>query len=336
MEFISPGLIIAIVVAILVIFFLFKGIMLVQQSEAVVIERLGSYKRVLGAGINWVVPFVDKPRSITIRRYREHRGENVPYVVDETKIDRRETVLDFPGQNVVTKDNVTVVVNGALFFQITDPRAAVYEVENFTQAVEVLAKTSLRSEIGKMELDKLFESREEVNSALQRTMDEVGDKWGVKVNRVEIQDVQMPEDVEEAMRLQMAAERRRRATVTEASGEKEAAIAQAQGERQAAIERAEGDKQAAVLRAEGEEEAIKKVVKAAGEGQEQMVIGYLLGLQYLKTLPDMAKNGERVFIPYEASAFLGSLGTFNELTDNLGETARRNLGRMAQGEYGRS
>jgi len=336
MEFVSPGLVIAVVIAVVVIFFLFKGIMLVQQSEAVVIERLGSYQRVLGAGINWVVPFIDKPRSITIRRYREYQGENVPYVVDETKIDRRETVLDFPGQNVVTKDNVTVVVNGALFFQITDPRAAVYEVENFTQAVEVLAKTSLRSEIGKMELDKLFESREEVNNALQRTMDEVGDKWGVKVNRVEIQDVQMPNDVEEAMRLQMAAERRRRATVTEANGKKEAAIAQAQGERQAAIERAEGDKQAAVLRAEGEEEAIRKVVKAAGEGQEQMVIGYLLGLQYLKTLPDMAKNGERVFIPYEASAFLGTLGTFNELTENLGEQARANLGRMAQAEYGRT
>ncbi|WP_435102372.1 SPFH domain-containing protein [Arhodomonas sp. AD133] len=297
--------------------------MLVQQSEAVVIERLGSYLRTLQPGINWVVPFVDQPRAITIRRYRESGGENVAYIVQETHIDRRETVLDFPGQNVVTQDNVTVTVNGALYFQILDPKLAVYEVENFIQAVEVLAKTSLRSEIGKMELDKLFESRAEVNQALQTTMDEVGDKWGVKVNRVEIQDISMPEEVEEAMRLQMAAERRRRATVTEANGEKEAAIARAEGEKRSAVLTAEGEREAAILRAEGEQKAIGMVLEAGGEGTDvDTVIGYLLGLEYLKRLPDIAKDGERVFVPYESSALIGALGSLQKVGANTADAGR--------------
>ncbi len=323
MEFVNPTLILAVIVAILVVVFLFKGIMLVQQSEAVVIERLGSYLRTLQPGINWVVPFVDQPRAITIRRYRESGGENVAYIVQETHIDRRETVLDFPGQNVVTQDNVTVTVNGALYFQILDPKLAVYEVENFIQAVEVLAKTSLRSEIGKMELDKLFESRAEVNQALQTTMDEVGDKWGVKVNRVEIQDISMPEEVEEAMRLQMAAERRRRATVTEANGEKEAAIARAEGEKRSAVLTAEGEREAAILRAEGEQKAIGMVLEAGGEGTDvDTVIGYLLGLEYLKRLPDIAKDGERVFVPYESSALIGALGSLQKVGANTADAGR--------------
>jgi regulator of protease activity HflC (stomatin/prohibitin superfamily) len=322
MDLISPTLILAILFSAVAAVFIYRGIMLVQQSQAVVIERLGSYSRTLGPGINWVIPFIDKPRSISIRRYEEIKGVRRPYIEDVTHIDRRETVLDFPGQNVVTRDNVTVVVNGALYFQILDPKLAVYEVENFIQAVEVLAKTSLRSEIGKMELDKLFESRSEVNNALQRTMDEVGDKWGVKVNRVEIQDIQMPEEVERAMRLQMAAERKRRATVTEANGAKEAAITRAEGEKRAAVLTAEGEKEAAVLRAEGEERAISLVMKAAGEGANvDTAIGYLLGLEYLKQLPHIAKEGERVFLPYESSALIGALGSFQMLGQgNAGAT----------------
>ncbi|MGD8429172.1 MAG: stomatin-like protein [Ectothiorhodospiraceae bacterium] len=324
---ITPTLVIAAILAVLVVVFLVKGIMLVQQSEAVVIERLGSYQRTLEPGINWVVPFIDQPRAITIRRYRESNGENVPYVAQETNIDRRETVLDFPGQNVVTKDNVTVTVNGALYFQILDPKLAVYEVENFIQAVEVLAKTSLRSEIGKMELDKLFESRDEVNNSLQATMDEVGDKWGVKVNRVEIQDISMPEEVEQAMRLQMAAERKRRATVTEANGEKEAAIARAEGEKRSAVLTAEGEKEAAILRAQGEKQAIEMVLQAGGEGTDvKTVIGYLLGLEYLKRLPDIAKDGDRVFVPYESSALIGALGSFLELSGSEGAAAFAAMG----------
>lgn len=313
---ITPTLIISLVFAAVAAAFIVRGLMVVQQSEAIVIERLGSYNRTLTPGVNWVIPFLDNPRSITVRRY-ETRGDNrVAVVRDATRIDQREVVLDFPGQNVVTRDNVTVVVNGALYFRIMDPKRAVYEVENFVQAIEVLAKTSLRSEIGKMELDKIFESREEVNSRLQVTMDEVGDKWGVKVTRVEIQDISMPEEVEEAMRLQMAAERKRRATVTEANGAREAEITRAEGERQAKILTAEGEKQAAVLQAEGQQQAIGNVLKSLGDDPQskETTVGYLLGLEYLRQLPDMAKQGDRVFIPYEASSFIGALGSFRELS----------------------
>ncbi|MCS4502694.1 hypothetical protein KBTX_00124 [wastewater metagenome] len=326
------GLTIAGILAAVAIAVIIKGIMLVQQSEAVVMERLGSYSKTLTPGINWVIPFIDRPRAITVRRYREKGGEMTAFVERVTRIDRRETVLDFPGQNVVTRDNVTVTVNGALYFQILDPKMAVYEVENFIQAVEVLAKTSLRSEIGKMELDKLFESRDEVNNALQTTMDEVGDKWGVKVNRVEIQDIAMPTEVEEAMRLQMAAERKRRATVTEANGQKEAEIARAEGEKRAAVLTAEGDREAAILRAEGESKAITRLTEATGDAAGMdTIIGYLLGLEYLKKLPDIAKEGDRVLVPYESSALLGALSSFRELGGNA-EAARSFL---AMGEGSR-
>lgn len=312
---ISPGLIIILFILALVVILLAKGLMIVQQSEAVVIERLGSYSRTLESGVNLVIPFIDKPRSITIRRYREVKGDNLPLVVEETRIDRRETVMDFPGQSVVTTDNVTVTVNGALYFQIVDPKRAVYEVENFTQAVEVLAKTSLRSEIGRMELDKLFESRKEVNDALQITMDEVGDKWGVKVTRVEIQDISMPEEVEDA-------------------------IATAEGEKQSSVLRAEGDKQAAILRAEGERQAIYQLRDAIGAEDPQLVVGYMLGQKYLQVLPDMAREGDRVFIPYEASALLGAMGSFRELATEVGEPTNasneglRRARQMMTGEAG--
>lgn len=201
----DPTFIVALVFAVLILVFVIKGLMIIQQSEAVVIERLGSYNKTLSPGVNWVIPFIDKPRSIKVRRYRAIGGENVAMVTEEVRIDRRETVLDFPGQSVVTADNVSVNVNGALYFQVIDPERAVYQTENLIQAIEILAKTSLRSEMGKMELDKLFESRQEINDKLQLVMDEAGNKWGVKVTRVEIQDIVIPAEVEDAMRKQMSA-----------------------------------------------------------------------------------------------------------------------------------
>lgn len=307
-------LIVALVFTVLILVFIVKGLMIVQQSEAVVIERLGSYRKTLSPGINWIIPFVDKPRSIKVRRYQAIGGESVAMVNEETRIDRRETVLDFPGQSVVTADNVSVNVNGALYFQITDPERAVYQTENLIQAIEVLAKTSLRSEMGKMELDKLFESRQEINDKLQLVMDGAGNKWGVKVTRVEIQDIVIPAEVEDAMRKQMAAERERRALVLRASGEREAAIAKAEGEKRSSILVAEGNKEAAILMAEGQRQAIDQVLAAGQEKLDpQLVVGYLLGLEYLKTLPDIAKEGDRVFLPYEASNVLGAVGSIEAL-----------------------
>lgn len=324
------GFVIVGIIAVMVVVFVSKGFMVVRQSDAVVIERLGSFNRVLGPGVNWIVPFVDKPRSLKMKRVQVVKGHNLPLMVEETRIDLRETVLDFPSQPVITTDNVSVHINGALYFQIIDPKRAVYEVENLVQAVEVLAKTSLRSEVGKMELDKLFESRQEINDRLQLVMDEAGDKWGVKVNRVEIQDITIPNEVEEAMRKQMVAERERRAVIKTADGQKQADIAIAEGQRQAAILRAEGEKEASILQAQGEREAIHQLLSVGGDRLvPQHVLAYLLGLEYLNTLPNMAKDGERVFIPYEASALLGAVGAVKDV-GQLGEVVK-GLGLGARG-----
>ncbi|MBU3823992.1 MAG: SPFH/Band 7/PHB domain protein [Candidatus Oceanisphaera merdipullorum] len=313
MEF-DPTFIVALVFAVLILVFVIKGLMIIQQSEAVVIERLGSYNKTLSPGVNWVIPFIDKPRSIKVRRYRAIGGENVAMVTEEVRIDRRETVLDFPGQSVVTADNVSVNVNGALYFQVIDPERAVYQTENLIQAIEILAKTSLRSEMGKMELDKLFESRQEINDKLQLVMDEAGNKWGVKVTRVEIQDIVIPAEVEDAMRKQMAAERERRALVLRASGEREAAIAKAEGEKRSSILVAEGSKEAAILMAQGQRQAIDEVLSAGDSRLDpQLMVGYLLGLEYLKTLPEIGKKGDRIFLPFEASSVLGAVGSIEAL-----------------------
>ena len=307
-------LVVALVFTLVILVFIVKGLMIVQQSEAVVIERLGSYNKTLSPGVNWVIPFIDKPRSIKVRRYQAIGGENVAIVQEETRIDRRETVLDFPGQSVITADNVSVTVNGALYFQVIDPERAVYQTENLIQAIEILAKTSLRSEMGKMELDKLFESRQEINDKLQLVMDEAGNKWGVKVTRVEIQDILIPTEVEDAMRKQMAAERERRALVLRASGEREAAIAKAEGEKRSSVLVAEGRKEAAILMAEGQRKAIDEVLSAGDDRLDpQLVVGYLLGLEYLKTLPEIGKEGDRIFLPFEASSVLGAVGSIEAL-----------------------
>lgn len=327
MASLSPSLIFGIIIVVIGVMIIVKGLVVVRQSEVMVIERLGSFNRLLESGVNIIIPFIDQPRPISMIRYQKLGDEYHPIASTEVRIDRRETVMDFPGQPVVTTDNVTVTINGALYYQIIDPKRAVYEVENMSQAVEVLAKTTLRSVVGKMELDKLFESRAEVNNEIQAAMEDAASKWGVKISRVEVQDIEMPEEVESAMRLQMAAERKRRATVTEAEGEKSAAIAMAQGQRESAILNAEGDRESAILRAQGEEESIKLVLGALGaqETDKNTVIGYLLGQSYIKMLPSMAQHGERVFVPYESSALLGSMGMFRELAGTPEDTVARHL-----------
>ena len=316
------GLIAAAVIGVGLIYFVAKGLFIVQQSESVVVERLGSYNRTLGPGINFLIPVLERARPIKIRRY-ESAGigskELQERVVEETKIDTRETVLNFPSQPVVTNDNVSIQIDGALYFQIQSPKDAVYEVENLIQAVEVLAKTTLRAVVGERELDTLFSSRDEINNKLQSVMDEAGNKWGVKVNRVEIQDIVLPEEVEDAMRQVMTAERKRRATVTEANGYKEAQVREA-----------EGDRDAAIARAEGERKAIEQLLAAGQEtGTEldpQALVSYLIAQEYIKKLPEIAKDGERVLVPYEATGLMGSIesiqGLFPGLSDKAGAAAR--------------
>lgn len=300
-------------VALLLVIMVIRGLKIVQQAESMVIERLGEYHRTLTPGIKIIVPFFDVPRTVARRRYLGDQS----IVELASIIDMREALLDFPAQSAVTKDNVTVTVNGALYYQIVEPKQAVYAVENLVQAIEVLAKTSLRNEIGKMELDTLFESRDQINAALEIVLDTAGNKWGVKVTRVEIQDIAFPQEVEDAMRQQMIAEREKRAQILRAEGHREAAIREAEGDRQAAIERAEGDKRSAILQAEGQQGAINTILTA---GQDRLaptdVLSYLVALEYMRTLPDIAKNGERVFLPYEASSLLSSLGGVGDLLAN--------------------
>ncbi len=309
----SVSLIAGLIVGLVVILFIAQGLFIVQQSEAVVVERLGSYNRTLGPGINFLIPLLERTRPIKIRRYERGMSskELTEKLVEETKIDTRETVLNFPAQPVVTQDNVSVQMDGALYFQIQSPKDAVYQVENLVQAVEVLAKTTLRAVVGSRELDTLFSSRDEINNELQKVMDEAGDKWGVKVNRVEIQDIELPSDVEEAMRQVMAAERQRRATVTEANGYKEAQVRQA-----------EGDRDAAIARAEGERQAIEQLLEAGRQTgtslDPQTLISYLIAQEYIKKLPQIAQDGERVLVPYEATGLMGSLESIQGLFQGAG------------------
>ncbi len=304
---INPLTVVLLVFAAAVAIFFVKGLVIVQQSEAMVIERLGQYSRTLSQGLHLLIPFVDQPRAIKMRRYQTIDGIQLPVTIESARIDRREIVADFPKIPVITKDNVTVLVDAALYFQIITPRDAVLAVENLVQAIETLTQTSLRSKVGEMELDKLLESRAEINGSLTVTLDEAGNKWGTKINRVEVQNIIVPEEVEQAMRKQMTAERERRATVTTAQGHKEAAI-----------NVAEGEKQAAILRAEGQRKAIQTILEATGTSvKEEQILSYLIALEYMKTLPDIAKQGERVFVPYEASALLGSIGSIKDLIPSL-------------------
>ncbi|WP_143821000.1 SPFH domain-containing protein [Motiliproteus sp. MSK22-1] len=300
---INATTIIITVVAVVVVLFLVKGLVIVQQSEAMVIERLGQYNRTLDQGLHLLIPFFDKARSIQMRRYQNIDGVQIPITTESVRIDRREMVADFPKIAVITKDNVTVLVDAALYFQVITPKDAVLSVENLVQAIETLTQTSLRSKVGELELDRLLGSRQEINIALTTTLDQAGDKWGTKINRVELQNIIVPDEVEQAMRKQMSAERERRATVTEAQGHKEAQI-----------NVAEGEKQAAILRAEGQRKAITTIMEAAGETvKEEQILSYLIALEYMKTLPTIAKEGERVFLPYEASSLLGSIGSIKDL-----------------------
>ncbi len=315
-ELIIIGVILALVIALISM-----GLVLVPQRRTMVIERLGRYHRTLEPGLNLIIPFVDNARAINILRFIN----NEPFITTERKIDMREIVLDFPRQAVITKDNVGVAIDGVLYYQIMDGQSAVYGTENLVLAIQTLAQTTLRSEIGKMELDAIFESREEINNSLQATMDEAGNKWGVKVNRVEIRDIDIPNEIREAMNKQMVAERSRRAMVREAEGykeaeiqraegDKQAAILNAQGDRDAEIARAEGERQAAILTAEGEGRAIATIMNAiADRAEPQQAIHYLIAQRYISMLPDLAKQGDRVFVPMEGTALLGSVGGMREL-----------------------
>lgn len=324
----TSGFYVLLLLAIFVIFIVAKGLRIVQQSEAMVIERLGKFHKLLSPGINVIIPVVDKPREIIFRFSRElPDGNKYVQFTKKERIDLRETVYDFPRQNVITKDNVMTEINALLYYQVIDPVKAIYEIENLPLAIEKLTQTTLRNVIGELDLDECLTSRDTINAKLRNILDEASHKWGVKVNRVELQDINPPRDIREAMEKQMRAERDRRAQIIDAEGSKRAMILEAEGVQQkqineaegqksAQILEAEGDAQARVRRAQGEAEAIRLVTEAI-KGTNADPTSYLIAMKYLETLKEMTsgQNNKVIYIPYEATGVLSSVGGIKDMLE---------------------
>ena len=321
---------------VLALVFVAKGVIIVQQAEVVIVERLGKFDRVLQSGFNFIIPVLEAPRAIDWKvTQKGFDGSTYSIIQKRTKIDLREAVYDFPRQNVITKDNVSISINALLYFQIVDPKSAVYEIQNLPDAIEKLTQTNLRNLVGQLDLDESLVSRDKINHELRAILDEATNKWGVKVNRVELQDIIPPADIQSAMEKQMKAERDRRAAILEAEGLKKSAVLKAEGEKEAAINRAEGEKQANILRAEGvaqarileadgEKEAIQRIINAlADKGQPDK---YLIAMKYLETMKTITsgkdnkivyitkgENNKIVYMPYEATGILSSVDGIKQM-----------------------
>jgi regulator of protease activity HflC (stomatin/prohibitin superfamily) len=280
------ALIVLLVVAAFVLVTLARTVRIVPQARAGVVERLGRYSRTLNAGLAIVVPFIDRIREM---------------------IDLREQVVSFQPQPVITEDNLVVSIDTVIYFQVTDPKAATYEVANYIQAIEQLTVTTLRNVIGGLELEETLTSRDQINTQLRGVLDEATGKWGIRVNRVELKAIDPPSSVKESMEKQMRADRDKRAAILNAEGVKQSQILTAEGEKQSAILRAEGQKQALVLQSEGQAQAIDTVFRAIHEGRPDP---QLLAYQYLQVLPQIAQGeANKVWIiPSEFAQALGQLG----------------------------
>ena len=314
----NPFNIVLIVLVALVVIYILRGIKIVSQSETMIVERLGKYNRTLNAGINVILPIVEKAKE-TVSRRQDGR------LSATSRIDMREQVYDFDKQSVITKDNVMTEINALLYFQIVDPMKAVYEIQNLPVAIEKLTQTTLRNVVGEMELDETLTSRDTINSKLRTVLDDATNKWGVKVNRVELQDITPPESIRRTMELQMQAERNRRAEILKAEGEKQAQSLNSEGEKQAEINAAEADKQANILKAEGEARAkilqaeaeataIRNIAEAVSDRGADPV-NYLLAVKYIEALKDIAsgQQNKTVYLPYEATNMLGSIGGIKDM-----------------------
>ncbi|HEX6623029.1 MAG TPA: SPFH domain-containing protein [Pyrinomonadaceae bacterium] len=301
-----------------------KTIKIVPQATVMLIERLGRFSRVAGSGLNIIVPFLDKPRGVYWSSVRPGL----------TSIDLREQYIDLPPQPVITRDNVTIHVDSVVYWQITDPVKAVYEVADLIGAIVQLTITGMRAVIGDMDLDHTLSQRDQINAKLRIGLDEATDKWGVKVTRVDVKNINPPEDVRVTMEKQMTAERTRRALVLQAEGDKQAAITRAEGEKQAAVTRAEGEKQSAILQAEGAAQARLRNAEAEAEAIAQVAgaiadhgnpAQYLITQRYIESLRDMSKgnNAKVIFMPVETSAMLSSIGAIKEMIAETGQTTKR-------------
>jgi regulator of protease activity HflC (stomatin/prohibitin superfamily) len=287
------GLIVAGVIAVLVVIVLFRTVRIIPQARAGLVERLGRYHKTLDAGLALVIPFVDRLRPL---------------------VDLREQVVSFPPQPVITEDNLVVSIDTVVYYQVTEAKAATYEIANFITGIEQLTVTTLRNVIGGMSLEDTLTSRDQINAQLRIVLDEATGKWGIRVNRVELKAIDPPGTIQEAMEKQMRAERDRRAAILTAEGVKQSQILTAEGEKQGAILRAEGEKQSQILRAEGQSKAIGTVFKAIHEGDADPK---LLAYQYLQVLPQIAQgDSNKVWIiPSEFVQAMGQLGSAIKGTD---------------------
>src|SRR5271170_529249 len=289
-------LIIAAVVAIFVIITVVRSVRIVPQARARNVERLGRYRKTLEPGMNFVIPMIDRVKPI---------------------IDLREQVVSFNGAPVITEDNLVVLIDTVLFFQVTDPRAADYEIVNYIQAIEQITATMLRSVIGSMDLEQTLTSRDKINALLRGVLDDASGKWGIRVTRVEIKAIDPPKSVKDAMEKQMRAEREKRAAVLTAEGVRQSKILTAEGEKQSSILRAEGERQGQILRAEGQAQAIGTVFQAVHDGDADPKV---LAYQYLQTLPQLAQAQGNTFwvIPSEVTTALKTLSGAFSGTDSAG------------------
>ncbi|MCK0115895.1 SPFH/Band 7/PHB domain protein [Isoptericola sp. S6320L] len=285
----EPGTIVLTILLVIVVIFvvvaLFKMVQIVPQATALIIERLGRYEKTFEPGLHWLIPFIDKVRA---------------------GVDLREQVVSFPPQPVITSDNLVVSIDTVIYFQVTEPKSAVYEIANYISGIEQLTVTTLRNVVGSMDLEQTLTSRDQINGQLRGVLDEATGRWGVRVNRVELKSIDPPASVQGAMEQQMRAERDRRATILTAEGVKQSAILTAEGEKQSQILKAEGDAQAAILTAEGEARAILQVFGAIHEGNPDPK---LLAYQYLQMLPEIANGSSSKLwvVPTEFTAALGSI-----------------------------
>lgn len=295
------GIIFLIVLILFIAIIAYKSIKVVKQSEVYIIERLGKFHKVADAGLTIILPFVDHVRSV---------------------VSLKQQTMDIPPQGVITQDNVTITIDTVVFYQITDPAKAVYEIQSLKKGIEYLAITTIRDIVGKMSLDETFSSRDLINQKLRSILDEATDKWGCKIDRVEIKDINPPEDIRDAMEKQMNAERNKRALILESEAQRQSAITIAEGKKQASILEAEADKEAKIRRAAGEAQAIKAVAEAKAK---EIALVYdaikkadpdekLVQLKSLEALEKVA-DGEanKVFIPFEATNALSSLGAMKEI-----------------------
>src|SRR6266480_4778248 len=306
-------------IAVVLLVIAVKSIRIVPQATVMLVERLGRFDKVANSGLNLLIPFLDRPRAVY---WTNCRG-------GMTSIDLREQYIDLPPQPVITRDNVTIHVDSVVYWQVTDPIKAVYEMNDLVGGIVQLTITGMRAVMGDMDLDHTLSQRDQINGKLRLILDEATDKWGVKVTRVDVKNINPPDDVRITMEKQMTAERTRRALVLQAEGERQAAITRAEGEKQAAVTRSEGEKQSNILQAEGlaqarlrqaeaEAQAIAQVAQAMQEHGNPAQ--YLITIRYIESLRDMTKsnNAKVIFMPVETSSMLSSVGTIKEMFTETG------------------